>query len=162
VPAAAQAGALVSDPVPGDDLSAAEEATWSLLAQGSADLLADPDFLAGMDCQAGPDAGAEQGDPAGSDSQAADDQARLTAWVQGRVQGVGFRWWVRGNALELGLAGMAENLTDGRVKVVVEGAREICAALLKRLEGTDTPGKVVQVTFRWDRPRGGLSGFAER
>ncbi len=47
--------------------------------------------------------------------------ARLTAWVTGRVQGVGFRWWVRSNALELGLAGFAENLADGRVKVVAEG-----------------------------------------
>ena len=28
-------------------------------------------------------------------------QARLTAWVRGRVQGVGFRWWVRSMGLEL-------------------------------------------------------------
>jgi acylphosphatase len=34
-------------------------------------------------------------------------QARLTIWVRGRVQGVGFRWWVRSNALALGLMGMA-------------------------------------------------------
>jgi len=44
--------------------------------------------------------------------------ARLTAWVEGRVQGVGFRWWVRARALERGLAGVAENLVDGRVQVI--------------------------------------------
>ncbi len=38
------------------------------------------------------------------------EQARLTAWVEGRVQGVGFRWWARARALELGLSGWAENL----------------------------------------------------
>ena len=32
------------------------------------------------------------------------DDVRLTAWVHGYVQGVGFRWWTRSRALELGLA----------------------------------------------------------
>ena len=90
------------------------------------------------------------------------ERARLTAWVRGRVQGVGFRWWVRKNALELGLLGYAENLTDGRVKVVAEGAREGLAQLLSRLEGPGTPGQVAQVTHRWDELRGGFAGFAER
>ena len=90
------------------------------------------------------------------------EQARLTAWVEGRVQGVGFRWWARSRALELGLAGWAENLEDGRVRVVVEGAAASCAKLLAQLEGSDTPGRVIRVTYRWDEPRGDLSGFAER
>lgn len=91
-----------------------------------------------------------------------DQHTRLTVWVRGRVQGVGFRWWVRSVALELGLAGMAENLVDGRVKVVAEGDSDRCAMLLERLEGPGTPGRVVQVTYRWDQPRGDLTGFAER
>jgi acylphosphatase len=89
-------------------------------------------------------------------------QVRLTAWVRGRVQGVGFRWWVRSQALELGLAGMAENLVDGRVRIVAEGNRHSCAALLSRLGGPDTPGQVSQVTFRWNEARGDLTGFVEQ
>lgn len=89
-------------------------------------------------------------------------QARLTAWVRGRVQGVGFRWWVRSIALELGLIGMAENLIDGRVKIVAEGNRDSCVALLERLEAPGAPGDVIQVTHRWDQARGGLAGFVER
>ena len=54
---------------------------------------------------------------------AADEPARLTVWVAGRVQGVGFRWWARARALELNLVGSAENLEDGRVKVIAEGWR---------------------------------------
>ena len=38
----------------------------------------------------------------------------MTAWVHGFVQGVGFRWWTRSQALELGLVGSATNLADGR------------------------------------------------
>jgi acylphosphatase len=66
---------------------------------------------------------------------------RLTAWVEGRVQGVGFRWWVRSQALELGLVGYAENLADGRVKVVAEGSSGRCQDLLARLsDGTGSNG----------------------
>jgi acylphosphatase len=90
------------------------------------------------------------------------EAARLTAWVRGRVQGVGFRWWVRSHGLALGLVGWAENLTDGRVKVVAEGAGAACAELLSLVSGPDAPGQVAQVTHRWDVPRGGLAGFAER
>jgi acylphosphatase len=89
-------------------------------------------------------------------------RARLTAWVRGRVQGVGFRWWVRSHALALGLTGWAENLADGRVKVVAQGPREACEQLLELLDGADTPGHVAQVTHRWDEPADGLVGFAER
>jgi acylphosphatase len=89
------------------------------------------------------------------------EQARLTAWVEGRVQGVGFRWWVRARALALGLAGWAENLADGRVKVVAEGPATACRELLAMLEGDDTPGRVARVTHRWDEVLGGLSDFVE-
>ena len=87
---------------------------------------------------------------------------RLTAWVEGRVQGVGFRWWTRSRALELGLTGMAENLADGRVKVVVEGPRDRCEELLALLEGGQTPGRVRRVVTRWAPAAGGLPGFTER
>jgi acylphosphatase len=88
--------------------------------------------------------------------------ARLTVWVEGRVQGVGFRWWTRARALELGLAGVAENLADGRVKVVAEGPQDRCQDLLDLLQGGQTPGRVRNVVTRWAPAVGGLSGFVER
>jgi acylphosphatase len=90
------------------------------------------------------------------------DTVRLTAWVRGHVQGVGFRWWVRARALELGLSGSATNLVDGRVEVVAEGPRPGCERLLELLRGPGTPGRVIGVTERWGSPRGGLTGFTER
>jgi acylphosphatase len=90
------------------------------------------------------------------------EDVRLTAWVHGQVQGVGFRWWTRAKALALGLRGSARNLADGRVEVVAEGPRPACAALLDALRSGDTPGVVRTVVDRWDPPRGGLAGFVEK
>jgi acylphosphatase len=90
------------------------------------------------------------------------DRVRLTAWVSGRVQGVGFRWWTRSQALRLSLVGSASNLADGRVEVVAEGSRDNCERLAKLLESPDTPGQVDHVATRYDEPRGGLTGFRER
>lgn len=99
---------------------------------------------------------------------------RLTVWVAGRVQGVGFRWWTRSRALELGLCGTATNLSDRRVEVVAEGPRPACEALLELLSEDPPrepppdaprswyrrPGHVRTVTHRWSDPRG-VTGFRE-
>jgi acylphosphatase len=90
------------------------------------------------------------------------EQVRLTAWMRGRVQGVGMRWWVRSRALELGLVGSVTNLDDGRVSVVAEGTRDTCERLLAMVRGGATPGHVSGVTERWDEARGGMAGFTQR
>jgi acylphosphatase len=98
---------------------------------------------------------------------------RLTAWVHGRVQGVGMRWWIRSRALEAGLVGWARNLDDGRVEVVVEGPEAACRTLLAQLRGGAAlftrggpPGRVDTVVERWSQARGlggvGDEGFEER
>ncbi len=87
---------------------------------------------------------------------------RLTAWVHGCVQGVGFRWWTRSRALELGLVGYASNRPDGRVQVVAQGSRDACQRLLELLESGNTPGRVDKVVADWSEPRDSLSGFTER
>lgn len=87
---------------------------------------------------------------------------RLNAWVSGRVQGIGFRWWTRARALELGLVGEARNLPDGRVAVAAQGDRAACERLLDLLRGDDTPGRVDSVAEQWVAPTGVWTGFAER
>lgn len=92
----------------------------------------------------------------------ADPSTRLTAYVHGRVQGVGFRWWTRARALELGLVGYAANQADGRVRVVAEGTRPRVLALLDALRSDNTPGQVDLVVEQFDAPRGDLAGFVEK
>ena len=57
-------------------------------------------------------------------------------WIaRGRVQGVGFRWFVWREAERLGLGGFARNLRDGTVEVVSQGpdaALDQLEALLRR------------------------------
>jgi acylphosphatase len=91
-----------------------------------------------------------------------DADVRLTVWVHGRVQGVGFRWWTRSRALELGLTGYAANQADGRVLVVAQGPREAGKKLLQLLEGGITPGRVDKVVADWSQPMEQIRGFSER
>ncbi len=54
--------------------------------------------------------------------------------VHGRVQGVGFRWFVWKTAEHLGLGGLARNLPDGSVEVVAEGPRPALEQLAQALQ----------------------------
>ena len=59
---------------------------------------------------------------------------RLTARVTGRVQGVGFRWWVSRQASELGLTGWVMNADDERaVDLVAEGSPPALDELERRI-----------------------------
>ena len=49
--------------------------------------------------------------------------------VTGRVQGVGFRWWTRAQALRLGLDGTVRNADDGSVEVQARGPDDAVAEL---------------------------------
>jgi acylphosphatase len=75
------------------------------------------------------------------------------------VQGVGFRWYTRARALELGLVGVARNLPDGRVVVVAEGDEGACRELLFTLSSEWAPGRVDHIVDQWGPAQGGLTGF---
>jgi acylphosphatase len=90
---------------------------------------------------------------------------RATIFVRGRVQGVGFRWWTRSRALELGLIGFARNLDDGRVEICAQGSAEaidrLAALIVEEPSTTGRPGRVqVSVCQRGD-PRADMKGFQE-
>ncbi len=53
--------------------------------------------------------------------------------IRGRVQGVGFRWWVRAEAQRLGVRGIVRNRRDGSVEVVLAGAAQAVEDLCARL-----------------------------
>ena len=80
---------------------------------------------------------------------------RLSATVIGRVQGVGFRWWVRSFADRMGLTGWVMNGADERsVELVAEGPAPALDEL-ERLLRQGPPGAVVD---RVDATRSPASG----
>jgi len=68
------------------------------------------------------------------------EPARAVIWVHGRVHGVGFRWWARARALELGLVALLEEKPSTRLR----------------------PGEVTDCVTTWGPPRDGLEGFVEK
>jgi acylphosphatase len=54
--------------------------------------------------------------------------------VTGRVQGVGFRWFVEREAAQLGIAGWVRNREDGSVEVMATGMPEQLGSLRTRLQ----------------------------
>jgi acylphosphatase len=82
------------------------------------------------------------------------------------VQGVGFRWWTRAKALELGLQGHARNAGDGRVEVVAQGSpakiRELVAMIEEKPSRQLRPGEVTSCVTTWGAARDDVSGFVEK
>lgn len=91
---------------------------------------------------------------------------RVTIFVRGRVQGVGFRWWTRARALELGLVGFARNMEDGRVEICAQGPMEAIERLRELVEEepstTSRPGRVQTCAVQPGNLSPALTGFRER
>jgi len=87
------------------------------------------------------------------------DTSRLTALVHGRVQGVGFRAFVRRQALDLDLDGYAENLPDGRVEVVAEGERRELEHFLVKLREGPPHAEVMDIQVNWGEGGATRRGF---
>ncbi len=82
--------------------------------------------------------------------------------VSGRVQGVGFRWFVRQAALRHGLAGDVRNLADGRVEVRVSGPQAPTAALLADVRRGPANSRVESVEVVEADPASRFEGFEVR
>jgi len=90
------------------------------------------------------------------------ERRRLEATVHGRVQGVGFRWFVRRNAARLELVGWVSNDPSGSVRVVVEGEAPAVDEMVAELR-QGPPGAIVDHVEAHDLlPTGEFSGFEVR
>jgi len=95
-------------------------------------------------------------------SPSAGGTARLHAVVRGRVQGIGYRWFVQDQARAQGLVGGVRNLRDGTVEVEAEGPRGELEALVERLREGPFGADVSDVETAWFEPAGTWTGFEIR
>jgi len=89
-----------------------------------------------------------------------DEPDRLHAWVEGHVQGVGFRYFVLEKAVDLELKGWVRNTYDGKVEVLAEGERQALEELLGALEIGPHGAYVSQVEHRWEEADGRFRAFS--
>jgi acylphosphatase len=79
--------------------------------------------------------------------------------VSGRVQGVGFRWFVEREASTIGVAGWVRNNYDGSVEVLATGTREQLNQLRRKLQEGPRAARVDDVDESDARPVEGLKTF---
>lgn len=86
--------------------------------------------------------------------------ARLRAIVRGRVQGVGFRWFVEREARGLGLYGWVRNCPDGSVEVVAEGPADLLDRLAVALAIGPAGADVTGVEAHREPATGAFASFS--
>ena len=79
--------------------------------------------------------------------------------VRGRVQGVGFRWFVEREAHILGISGWVRNNSDGSVEVLAQGTRDQLLGLRSRLRQGPRAARVDDVEEFEAKPVSGLNTF---
>lgn len=82
--------------------------------------------------------------------------------VSGRVQGVGFRYFVRSSAQMHGLTGYAINLADGRVEFLLQGEMAAIERVIEQIRNGPRHARVDDVTLEQPRESEVYTGFVTR
>lgn len=83
----------------------------------------------------------------------------LHLFIDGHVQGVGFRWFTQETASALGLTGYVRNLMDGRVEAYAEGSEKALLQFLHRVQEGPGYGRVTEVLETWGVASGQYRSF---
>ncbi|MBR3457760.1 MAG: acylphosphatase [Selenomonadaceae bacterium] len=87
---------------------------------------------------------------------------RYFGQASGRVQGVGFRFFVQQNSLELGLTGWVRNMSDGTVTMEVQGEQEAVDELAGRIRKGNLFVKVKSLSLEGEDVVPDEKGFSIR
>jgi acylphosphatase len=89
-----------------------------------------------------------------------ESKARAHVWIEGRVQGVAFRWETQQAAARQGINGWVRNLSDGRVEAVFEGERPAVIQVLDWCRQGPRAARVDSVDIHWENFTGQFPDFA--
>ena len=79
--------------------------------------------------------------------------------ISGRVQGVGFRWFVLQEAEAAGVTGWVRNLDDGRVEAWIEGSEDAVRRLEEAVSRGPRHARVTEMERREETPTGRFREF---
>ncbi len=82
------------------------------------------------------------------------NKVRAHVYLQGYVQGVGFRWFLHMKAKDLGTTGFVRNLLDGRLEAVFEGSRNQVEELIAYSRSGPDAAVVSSIDVVWEDPEG--------
>ncbi len=84
---------------------------------------------------------------------------RIQATIQGRVQGVSFRYYTQKEAQRLGLTGWVRNQPDGSVMTIAEGTEENLHQFVQFLHHGPPAARVSRVDLTWQEASGKFIHF---
>ena len=84
---------------------------------------------------------------------------RLNIFYSGRVQGIGFRYAVKNLAAGFEVTGLVRNLPDGRVELIVEGARDEVEAFRAAIRDEGLAGFIRDEQLSWAAAQNEFRGF---
>ncbi len=96
-----------------------------------------------------------------SESKTSDIQ-RVHIWVNGRVQGVGFRAFVQQQGYLLGLTGWVRNVGYNSVETVAEGRRDALERFVEAVRQGPRAARVDEIRVAWETPSGEFHKFDVR
>jgi len=88
-----------------------------------------------------------------------DELTRIHVWVNGRVQGVGFRAFVQQNAAQIGVIGWVRNVGYDKVEAVAEGTKEQTDDFLRIMKRGPVASRVEDWREEWEKATGEFESF---
>ena len=86
-------------------------------------------------------------------------KVRVHIYIEGKVQGVFYRAWTKGQVDKLKLTGWVKNLDDGRVEAVFEGEKLKVEKMIAKCKEGSWPAKVVHIDISWEKATGEFKNF---
>lgn len=90
------------------------------------------------------------------------DNVRLHATVEGRVQGVGFRYFAQREAVQLNITGWVRNRWNGSVEIIAEGEKAQIEKLLNLISRGPRSGTTQNVKIKWGESTNSFTSFRIR
>ena len=84
---------------------------------------------------------------------------RAHVFIEGNVQGVGFRHFTRTNARRQNVNGWVKNLADGRVEAIFEGNEDSVNTMIDLVKDGPRTSRVTNVDVEWEEPQNEFNNF---